>query len=139
MRALSSLTNRIFLACALLALLSIGFAMYFVNERASREAEAELRRGLEEAGTLVDQHRATLTDTHTKFARLIADLPKLKAAVDTANPPTVQPLADDYRTQVGVDLFVVTGRDSQLPPRSCAAQAVPRSRRFLHSIAACCR
>jgi signal transduction histidine kinase len=26
----------------------------------------------------------------------------------------VQPLADDYRTQVGVDLFVVTGRDSQL-------------------------
>ncbi len=70
-RAVSSLTNRIFLACTLVAALSLGFAFSFVNERASREAEEELRRGLAEAGRLVDEHRATLTDTFTRLARLI--------------------------------------------------------------------
>ena len=47
----SSLSNRIFIACALVATLSLGFAFYFVNARATREAEAELRRGLNEAGS----------------------------------------------------------------------------------------
>ena len=78
----SSLTNRVFLACTLLAMLSLGFAFYFVNERASAAAEEELRRGLVEAGTLVDQHAATRADHYTRLARVVADLPKLKAAVD---------------------------------------------------------
>jgi signal transduction histidine kinase len=112
MRALSSLTNRIFLACMLLATLSLGFAFYFVNERFSREAEAEVRRGLAEAGTLVDQHRATLTDTFTRLARLAADLPLLKAAV-TTDAATVQPLAEDYREQMGADVLVVTDRSGE--------------------------
>ena len=110
MRAASSLTNRIFLACTLLAMLSLGFAFYFVNERASNEAEAELRRGLVEAGRLVDQHRATRTDHFTRLTRVVADLPKLKAAVETGDPPTVQPLAVEYRTEVNADLLVLTGR-----------------------------
>jgi len=110
MGALSSLTNRIFLACTLLATLSLGFALYFVNERVTREAEAELRRGLQEAGTLVDQQRASLTDRFARFARLVADLPKLKAAVSTFDPPTVQPVADEYRTQMDADLVLLTDR-----------------------------
>ena len=97
MPAASSLTNRVFLACTLLAMLSLGFAFYFVNERASTEAEADLRRGLLEAGTLVDQYGATRIDHFTRLARVVADLPKLKAAVETGDPPTVQPLADEYR------------------------------------------
>src|SRR3954464_9092953 len=94
MAVTSSLTNRIFVACTLLATLSLGFAFYFVNARATREAEAELRSGLTEAGALVEQNRVGLTDTFTRLARLVADLPKLKAAVETNDPPTVQPLAD---------------------------------------------
>src|SRR6266511_4104939 len=106
MRPAASLTNRVFLACTLLAVLSLGFAFYFVNARVA--AEADLRRGLAEAGTLVDEHRATLTDTFTRMARLVADLPKLKAAMATSDPPTVQPLADEYRQQVNADLLVLT-------------------------------
>ena len=106
----SSLTNRVFLACTLLAMLSLGFAFYFVNERASTAAENELRRGLEEAGTLVDQHAATRTDHYTRLTRVVADLPKLKAAVETGDAPTVQPLADEYREEVGADLLILTGR-----------------------------
>src|SRR5215813_14824957 len=106
----SSLTNRIFFACTLLATLSLGFAFYFVNARATSEAEVELRRGLHEAGILVDQNRVGVTDTFTRLARLVADLPKLKAAVETGDAPTVQPLADEYRDQVNADVLVVTGR-----------------------------
>jgi signal transduction histidine kinase len=114
MRAASSLTNRVFLACTLLAMLSLGVASYFVNERASDEAEAELRRGLVEAGTLVDQLGATRTDHFTRLVRVVADLPKLKAAVATGDPPTVQPLADEYRAEVNADLLVLTGRSGAM-------------------------
>jgi signal transduction histidine kinase len=110
----SSLTNRIFVACTLLATLSLGFAFYYVNARATSEAEAELRRGLNEAGILVDQNRVDLTDTFTRLARLVADLPKLKAAVETGDAPTVQPLADEYRDQVKADVLVLTGRHGAL-------------------------
>ena len=118
MPAMSSLSNRIFLACALVATLSLGFAFYFVNARTTREAEAELRRGLEEAGKLVDQNRVALTDTFTRLARLVADLPKLKAAVETGDPPTVQPLADEYRDQVKADVLLLTGKRGELLARS---------------------
>jgi signal transduction histidine kinase len=110
----SSLSNRIFIGCALVATLSLGFAFYFVNARATREAEAELRRGLDEAGILVDQNRVSVTDTFTRLARLVADLPKLKAAVETGDPPTVQPLADEYRDQVKADILLLTGKRGQL-------------------------
>lgn len=110
MASASSLTNRVFLACTLLAMFSLGFVFYFVNERASTEVEAELRRGLAEAGTLLDQQRATVTDTFTRMARVVADLPKLKAAVETGDAPTVQPLADEYLRQMNADLLVLAGR-----------------------------
>ena len=66
----------------MLAVVLIGFAVYFVSNRLRSEAEAELQRDLKEAASLVDQQRATLFDTFTRTARLIADLPKFKAVVD---------------------------------------------------------
>ena len=115
-----SLSNRIFIACALVATLSLGFAFYFVNARATREAEAELRRGLNEAGILVNQNRVDVTDTFTRLARLVADLPKLKAAVETGDRPTVQPLADEYRDQVRADVLLLTGKRGELLGQSGA-------------------
>lgn len=106
--ALASLTNRIFLASTLLATVSIGFAVYFVSGRLRSEAEAELQRDLTDAASLVDQQRATLFDNFTRTARLIADLPKFKAVVETRDPPTVEPIARDYQEQAGSDLFLVT-------------------------------
>jgi signal transduction histidine kinase len=109
----ASLSNRIFIASTALALLSLGFAFYFVNARASAEAEAELRRGLEEAATLVDLRHGNVAETFATMARLIADLPKLKAAVATGDPPTVQPIADEYREQIDVDLLVLATPDGR--------------------------
>ena len=108
MSALSSLTNRIFLASTALAIVSIGFAVYFVSSRLRAEAEEDLHRDLTEAASLVEQQRAALLDTFTIIARLIADLPKLKAAIETRDVPTVQPIARDYHEKIGSDLFRVT-------------------------------
>src|SRR5688572_5232615 len=113
-KILGSLTNRIFLASAALAVMSIGAAVYFVSLTTTREAEAELQRGLIEAGTLVDQQCATLVRTLTVMARLVADAPRLKAAVDTGHPPTVQPLAREYQKQLDAALMVLTDRHGRV-------------------------
>jgi signal transduction histidine kinase len=107
-RIASSLTNRIFIASTLLAIVSLGFAFAFVNARVSSEAEADLRRGLTEAAMLVDLRRENLTETFRTMARLVADIPKLKAAMAEADRATAQPVADEYRTLISADLLVLT-------------------------------
>lgn len=114
MRVLWSLTNRIFLASTLLATLSIGAAVYFVSARMTRETEAETERDLSEASTLVDEQRRTQFDNVTRIASLVADLPRFKAVVELADPPTLQPVAADYQHKAGADLLVVTGRRGEL-------------------------
>src|SRR4051812_31399907 len=97
MKVVGSLTGRIFMASAALAVVSIAFAVYFVSRTITREAEAELQRGLVEAGALVDQQTASLVQTSTVMARLVADLPKLKAAVADADAPTARPIVLEYQ------------------------------------------
>ena len=114
MTILSSLTNRIFLASALLAIVAIGLAMYLVSARVTREAEAELERGLMQSGALVEEHRRALSHDFVLLARLVADLPKFKAAVETQDAPTVRPIAEEYRRQLDADLLLVTDRHGAL-------------------------
>jgi signal transduction histidine kinase len=118
----SSLSNRIFLACTLLATLSLGFAFAYVNARATQQAEIDLHRELQDAAALADQYRnTTLTDTMARMARLVADLPKLKATVETGDGPTVQPLADEYRAEMNADLLVLSGANGEVLGNSAAA------------------
>lgn len=114
MRVLGSITNRIFLASALLAMLSIGAAVNLISARMTSETEAELQRDLTEAATLVDEQRRTQFENVARTARLIADLPKFKAVVEIADRPTLQPIAADYQIQSGADLLMVTGRHGEL-------------------------
>lgn len=108
---LASLTNRIFLAAALLVVLAIGFTAWFVSGRVTAEAEAGLRRGLVEAGAVVGRQSEALSESFALLARLTADLPKLKAAAATGDPPTVQPLAVEYQQMLTrSSLVVVTDR-----------------------------
>jgi signal transduction histidine kinase len=124
MKALSSLSNRVFLACVFVSVLSIGFALRFVTARASRGAEAELKRGLEEAAAVVAQSYEARVDILTTTARLVADLPKLMAAVETGDPPTVAPVAADYQARIKADLFALTNRRGErlvaLGPKAAA-------------------
>ena len=52
MRFLGSITNRIFLASALLGILSIGAAVYFVSAQLSSQTEADLQSDLNGAASL---------------------------------------------------------------------------------------
>jgi signal transduction histidine kinase len=117
MKPFSTLTNRIFLASSALAVVSIGVAITIVNVRVTREAERELQRGLEEAGRLVDQHHEMRVESALRMARLVADLPKLKAAVDLGDPPTVEPLALESQGQVGSALLMVVDRSGRVLAR----------------------
>jgi signal transduction histidine kinase/uncharacterized membrane-anchored protein YhcB (DUF1043 family) len=108
MSILSSLTNRIFIGSAALAVLTIGVAVYRFNVAVTAQAENELKRGLEEAGTLLEENRATLFSHFSREGRLIADLSNLKAAMDTKDAETVQPIAAEYQQKIGSDLLVVT-------------------------------
>lgn len=107
MAVLGSLTNRIFLASALLAALSIGAALFFVRARLTTETQEALDRDLQTAANIVDQQQQALFENFTTSARLLADLPRFKAAVDTGHGPTVQPIAEDYQQQLGSDFLQV--------------------------------
>jgi signal transduction histidine kinase len=108
MTLFSSLTNRIFVASAMLAVLAIAFAVYRVNVAVTAQAENELRRGIEEAGTLLEEYRTTIFEHYSREARLVADLSNFKAALTTLDASTVQPIADNYQRQIDSDLFLVT-------------------------------
>ena len=123
MNVISSLTNRIFFATALLAVLSIGTAVYMVNRAVTRQAEDELQRGIDEAVALVEEYRTLLFDNFVRDARLIADLPRLKGAVDTHDPATVKPIAEDYlRLLPGTDLFAIVDRRGAILARVGTSQ-----------------
>jgi signal transduction histidine kinase len=133
MNLFSSLTNRIFVATALLAVLSIGVAVGIVNRAVTRQAERELQRGLDEAATLVEQYRQFSFETFGREARLIADLPVLKAALDTGDPATLEPIAREYRNLLPTaDLFAIADKagkvlvrlgTSDVPDEALAAAA----------------
>jgi signal transduction histidine kinase len=110
MKVLSSLRSRMFLASAALAVLCIGTAMYLVSVRATEEAERTLEREIIATGAKVDQLRADRTQMFMVMARLIADLPKLKAALETDDPTTVADIARGYQEQLKASLFILTNK-----------------------------
>jgi hypothetical protein len=135
-RVLSSLTNRIFLAAALLVIVATGATAVFVNSRVTAQAEWDLQRELVESGAVVGRQGEALVENFSMLARLIADLPKLKAAVATGDPPTVQPLAAEMLS--GSSLVMVTDGDARVlalagPPalEREAASALPSVRAAL--------
>jgi signal transduction histidine kinase len=112
-KLLASLTNRIFLASSLLAVLSIGVAVYVVNARVTRDAEDSLRRGLDDAAALLADWETALSENFQLAARLIADSPKLKAALDTGDPQTVAQVAAEYRRLTKAEILIVTDRQAR--------------------------
>ena len=128
----------------------IGVAIYLVNVTRDREAERTLQREIVATGALVDQLRA---DAHRRrsrmMARLIADVPKLKAAVDTNDPPTVQDIADGYQAQLDAEPAARHQqgrrrcsrgrRDRRAPRRSSPASRRSATRSPAAKASACCR
>ena len=114
MNIFASLRNRIFLTSALLAVLSISVAIYRVNLRVTRELEQQMQREMVATRGLVEQLRGIQTQNFTTMARLIADAPTLKAAVDTDDPPTVQERLSSFPTELSSNLLLVTNNTGRV-------------------------
>jgi signal transduction histidine kinase len=125
MNVLRSLSNRIFVAGALLAVAPLGVAIWSVTASVTGQAEKELRRGLEEAATLLDENRDTQFDHFVREARLIADLPRLKAIVELNDPPTATDVAQFYRETIAADVLILTHRSGRLLAHSGGAGLAP--------------
>jgi signal transduction histidine kinase len=110
----SSLRSRIFLTSALLAVLSVGAAVYLVSATVIREAENGLQREITATGAIVNELRTTRAQTFTTLARVIADAPPLKAAVATNDAATVQDVVDDFPAQLNSNLLLVTSRTGRV-------------------------
>src|SRR4029453_15238073 len=70
------------------------------------------------------------------MARLMADAPTLKAAVDTNDPATVQDNAKDYQNQLNSNLLLVTNKDGKVLATvgaSSSAALVLANRPSVHS------
>jgi len=113
-RVLASLTNRFFFTSAALVLAAIAVTMSFVVGAVTEQAETQLRTSLAEAASLVDEYGRAKFEDFLRVARIVADLPKLKAAVAEDDPPTVLPIANDYQDKVQADLFAVTGKTGRV-------------------------
>jgi signal transduction histidine kinase len=118
MSPLSSLTNRIFLATSLIVVVSIGIAIYRVNDSVTRQAEGDLRTGLAEAASLVDEFSQKQFSDFLVKGRLIADVPYLQAAAANDHPPTVQPIAEELQKRMEADMFVVVGSGDRVLARA---------------------
>ena len=111
MMRVASLTNRIFLACTMLATLSLGFAFYYVNARATGEAESVAASGDWPMPRPSSSNSAARRSQHVHQvgARSSPISPKLKAPCPPAirrqcsRSPTTTSRRDD------ADLFVVLG------------------------------
>jgi signal transduction histidine kinase len=114
MTALSSLTNRVFVATASLVIVAIGLAIYRVGVSVAEQAESDLRLGLAEAASLVDELNRTQFADFVVKAELIAELPTLRAAAQLDDPPTVRPMAQEYQGRMRADLLAVLGRSDRL-------------------------
>ncbi len=124
-RPLASLRNRIFFACLAVSVLSVVVTSRFVTTRVTSQADADLRRDVSEAADLLErQYRARLDDM-SLMAQLIADLPRLEAAVATGDAPTVLPIAEDYHRRVQSDLFEVVGADGGVLAALGGTHSVP--------------
>jgi len=127
-RPLASLRSRVFAATALVAVVPLAAALLFVTRRVAQQAEGELTRSLDEAARLVGQYHRTQIETATERASLVADLPRLKAAVATGDPPTVEQVAIEYQAKVRSDVFAVRGRGGRtLVTLGAAAASWPTS------------
>ena len=124
MTLLSSLTNRIFLASAMLAIATTGVAVYVVGTRVTREAERRTAARPRRRRRRWSRSSSGRWSPTTRSSRGCSPTcPKLKSAVATQDPITVQPIAADYRQQVGADLLLVTGRTGP-----CSRAAASRRR-----------
>jgi signal transduction histidine kinase len=102
-----SLRNKLFISFAVISLLLLGFVFVTVELRVREQVSTDTLAELRQTDSAFVEHWQFQRERLARQGAIVADAPKLKAAVDTADPATIGPVAEDYRLMIGADLFEI--------------------------------
>jgi signal transduction histidine kinase len=109
-----SLRLKLFVSSAVILLLLLGFIFIAVELRVRRQVLADKKAELTRTEAAFREHWENLRQSLQREGAIVADAPKLKAAVDTADPATVEPVAVFYRELIAVDFFQLSDSSGRL-------------------------
>ena len=102
-----SLRNKLFVSFAAISLLLLAFVFVTVELRVREQVSTDTVAELRQTDAAFVEHWEFLRERLARQGAIAADAPKLKAAVDTDDPATIQPVADELREMIDADLFEV--------------------------------
>ncbi len=102
-----SLRNKLFVSFAAISLLLLAFVFVAVELRVREQVSGDTVTELRQTDAAFVEHWEFLRERLSRQGAIAADAPKLKAAVDTDDPATIQPVADELRDMIDADLFEV--------------------------------
>lgn len=102
-----SLRNKLFVSFAAISLLLLAFVFVTVELRVREQVSTDTVAELRQTDVAFVEHWEFLRERLARQGAIAADAPKLKAAVDTDDPATIQPVADELREMIDADLFEV--------------------------------
>ena len=102
-----SLRNKLFVSFATISLLLLAFVFVTVELRVREQVSGDTVAELRQTDAAFVEHWKFLRERLARQGAIAADAPKLKAAVDTDDSATVQPVANELREMIDADLFEV--------------------------------
>jgi signal transduction histidine kinase len=117
-----SLRNKLFLSSSAIVAVLLSVVLAAVELRVRRQVVSDKLSELERIETALQDHWRNLERELGRHGAIVADAPKLKAAVDTGDPATVEGVARDYQKLIEADHFEVRDRNRELLARFAPAE-----------------
>src|SRR3989304_8333372 len=99
-----SLRNKLFISSAIISLLLLGFVFVAVELRGRAQVSTDMLTELRQTDDAFVEQWQFLRERLAREGAIVADAPKLKAALDTGDRATTEPGAEDYRRMIAADL-----------------------------------
>ena len=106
-----SLRNKLFISFAVIFLLLLSLVFVAVELRVREQVSADTIAELAQTDEAFVEQWKFLRERLARKGAIVADAPKMKAALDTGDPATIGPVAEDYRQMIGADLVELRDPD----------------------------
>jgi signal transduction histidine kinase len=100
-----SLRNKLFISFAVITLLLLAFIFVAVEIRVREQVSTDTLTELAQTDAAFVEQWQFLRERLAREGAIVADAPKMKAALDTGDQATIEPVAQDYRQMIGADLL----------------------------------
>lgn len=100
-----SLRNKLFISFALITLLLLAFIFATVELRVREQVSTDTIHELDQTDAAFVEQWQFLRERLAREGAIVADAPKMKAALDTGDRATIEPVAEGYRRMIGADLL----------------------------------